>query len=333
MYFSADAGDGSHLWRQRFPDGAVEQITSGPTEEEGLMVSADGRSLVTSVGLRQQAVWLHDATGEHQLSVEGYASAPLLSADGHKVCYLVANRVPAGGLRKTPGELRMTDVESGRTERLLPGQMVTGFDLSPDGRIAAAVVEPDGGTHVWLISLDGRTTPRRVPMAKGDEPRFGSTGEIIFSASAGIMRIQQDGSGLRQVNSGCRNLGTTSPDGRWISGEKGAGTSPPTWLFSLSGADPVLISPEGDMRLRWASDGSRLYLSRNLTGRTYVWTVPKGSTLPPIPSGGFRTEAEIAALPGVEIIPHGDVGPSPAPNIYVFSRETVSRNIYQIPLQ
>src|SRR4029077_4669045 len=29
MYFSADTGAGSHIWRQRFPDGALEQVTSG----------------------------------------------------------------------------------------------------------------------------------------------------------------------------------------------------------------------------------------------------------------------------------------------------------------
>jgi hypothetical protein len=73
MYFSADPGDGSQLWRQRFPDGAVELLTSGPTEAEGLAVSPDGRSLVTSVGVRQRAAWLHDAAGDRQISVEGIA--------------------------------------------------------------------------------------------------------------------------------------------------------------------------------------------------------------------------------------------------------------------
>jgi DNA-binding winged helix-turn-helix (wHTH) protein len=36
MYFTAKAGGVNHIWRQRFPDGQPEQITSGPTEEEGL---------------------------------------------------------------------------------------------------------------------------------------------------------------------------------------------------------------------------------------------------------------------------------------------------------
>src|SRR5262249_54096728 len=30
MYFSSSAGGGYHTWRQRFPDGAPEQVTSGP---------------------------------------------------------------------------------------------------------------------------------------------------------------------------------------------------------------------------------------------------------------------------------------------------------------
>ena len=44
MYFSSDAGGIFHIWRQRFPDGQPEQITSGPTEEEGIAMAPDGRS-------------------------------------------------------------------------------------------------------------------------------------------------------------------------------------------------------------------------------------------------------------------------------------------------
>jgi hypothetical protein len=43
----------SHLWRQRFPDGSPEQITFGPTEEEGVAVEKTGRSLITSAGLHE----------------------------------------------------------------------------------------------------------------------------------------------------------------------------------------------------------------------------------------------------------------------------------------
>jgi hypothetical protein len=35
MYFSADAGDGFHIWRQRFPRGTPEQMRFGATERRG----------------------------------------------------------------------------------------------------------------------------------------------------------------------------------------------------------------------------------------------------------------------------------------------------------
>ena len=110
MYFSADAGAGYDIWRQRFPDGKPEEITSGPTEEEGLAMSADGRSLVTSVGLRQRSVWLHDVPGERQVSLEGYAYWPRFSADGRELYY----RIRKGAtIAFGPSELWMAHLESG----------------------------------------------------------------------------------------------------------------------------------------------------------------------------------------------------------------------------
>src|SRR5882762_4792614 len=50
VYVSANPEGHFHIWRQRFPDGSPEQVTSGPTEEEGIAMAADGKSFVTSVG-------------------------------------------------------------------------------------------------------------------------------------------------------------------------------------------------------------------------------------------------------------------------------------------
>ena len=67
-------------------------------------------------------------------------------------------------------------------------------------------------------------------------------------------------------------------------------------------------------------------------GRTYVLPVRRGSMLPDLPARGFRSEGEVAAVPGVQVIEHGDVAPGPTPSVYAFSRETVQRNLYRIPL-
>jgi hypothetical protein len=87
MYFSASAEGGAgldplhlygswHLWRQRFPNGAPEQITFGPTEEEGVAVAPDGRSLITSVGVRRSEIWIHDAQGDRALSSAAFLQWP-----------------------------------------------------------------------------------------------------------------------------------------------------------------------------------------------------------------------------------------------------------------
>ena len=82
MYFSGDAGGAFHIWRQSFSGGRLEQITSGTTEEEGIAMAPDGRSIVTSIGIVEGTVWVHDEKGDRQISSEGYAEAPSLSADG-----------------------------------------------------------------------------------------------------------------------------------------------------------------------------------------------------------------------------------------------------------
>src|SRR5579859_6472366 len=70
MYYNSNAVGGIHIWRQRFPDGLPEQVTSGPTEQEGIAMAPDGRSLITAVALSNTALWIHDRKGERQVSLE-----------------------------------------------------------------------------------------------------------------------------------------------------------------------------------------------------------------------------------------------------------------------
>src|ERR1022692_3770496 len=134
MYFSSDSGGAVHTWRQRFPDGQAEQITSGPTEEEGLAMAPDGRSFITAVRLTQSSIWLHDGGGDRQISLEGYAFRPKFTPDGKRLLYQVR--------KGASSELWVAELDSGRSEPLLPGFAVAkagpgsqgGYDISPDGR-------------------------------------------------------------------------------------------------------------------------------------------------------------------------------------------------------
>ena len=342
MYFTANAGDGFHVWRQRPGRGAPEQLTSGPTEEEGLAVAPDGASLITSVGLTLRSVWIHDAAGDRQVSLEGYAFWPLLSADGRAVVFRVTRGVGTG---QTPSELWTVEPDSGHKARLFPGQLVTGHDLSHDGRVVASIVEGEGRTGIWLAWLDGREPPQRIPNADGDNPRFAPGDAILYRAvengSSRLYRIRADGTGRQRVaEPGNWVSGTVSPDGEWLSGVDAAGAL--TVLYSTRGrASRPLFPSASTSRLRWSPDGTRAYLSIQYgqasafaEGRTYVLPLAKGSVLPPaLPPGGFRSESELAALAGVEVLPYGDVSLGPSPNVYAYSRVTTTRNLYRIPIE
>jgi hypothetical protein len=138
-------------------------------------------------------------------------------------------------------------------------------------------------------------------------------------------------------------LRDVSPDRQWviawaaIPGDK-SNSGMQTHAFPIGGGPPILIF--GDICvLRWEPDGKLLYLSiftgmqsAGAAGRTYILPLPPGKMLPNIPPGGFRSEAEIASLPGARVIDAADVAPGPTSDVYAFSRQTVQRNLYRIPI-
>ena len=134
MYFSAEVRGKFHTWRQRFPDGTVEQITSGVNEEEGTAITPDGRSLVTSVGTYETSIWVHNTKGDHQITSQGHAwyispeasGRTVFSADGSRVYYLVDRR-PQGGA----SELWFAEIRTGKNQSVVADSEQLGFDLSP----------------------------------------------------------------------------------------------------------------------------------------------------------------------------------------------------------
>ena len=115
-YFGAEVAGRRHLWRQRFPDGQPVQITTGTTEEDGMAMAPDGRSLITSISTQQSAVWIHDSHGDHAVSTEGYAAyrddgwPPSFSSDGKHLYYLLRRDSPESAHLANKGELTWSEL-------------------------------------------------------------------------------------------------------------------------------------------------------------------------------------------------------------------------------
>jgi Tol biopolymer transport system component len=339
MYFSSLAGGSSHIWRQRFPDGQPQQMTSGPTVEEGIAMAPDGRSFVTAVALETSSLLVHDASGERQISLEGNAANPKFTPDGKKLCYQIQKEAPDERqfMSRVPGEIWVSDLQSGHSEPLVPGLQALDYDISTDGQqIVMEVEDGQGKPQLWLASFERQSPPRQVPNAEGRQPRFGPDGEIFFRSSDSAYRVRSDGTGLRKaIEQPIAILRTLSPDGRWlVAWAPTPGDGPAAdQVFPLGGGPAVLIG--GGSEVQWSRGGGAFSLTGGVVaeGRTYLIPLAPGEVLPRIPAGGLRSEEDVARLPGARRVDDPVAVPGPSPDVYAFLRTTTQRNLYRIPIQ
>jgi len=351
MYFTSSSSGAFHIWRQRFPRGRPEQITSGPTEEEGIAVAPDGLSLITAVGSRQSSVWVRDLSGKRQVSLEGFSYDPTFTPDGKRLCYRVLKGTFA---TSETSELRLVDLESGHVETLLPGFAIVGlphrtYDISPDNsRVVVTALDHEGKRRLWLTSFDRRLPPHQVPNIEGDNPLFGPAGELFFRGVEGnapfVYRVREDGTGLKKIiDQRVGMLDSTSPDGRWLAVKltpevKGSSTA----VISLREGASVRPITSGsfnlnDIAVRWSVDMRSIYITLQVTEepgavmKAYEIPLPRGRSLPEIPATGLQSEEEIAKLPGARLLDEFD-SPGITPGMYAFVRMAVERNLFRIPL-
>jgi Tol biopolymer transport system component len=340
MYFSSEAGGLYHIWRQRFPDGQPQQVTSGPTEEEGLAMAPDGRSFVTAVALENVSVWIRDARGQRQISLEGNAADPKFTPDGKKLCYRIVTKTPNEfQFSREAGEVWVADLESGRSAPLAPGFQAAAYDISGDGgQVVMEAEDREGKPRLWLTSFERQEPPHPIPNVEGRQPSFGP-GEIFFRGTDGIdgfvYRVRPDGTGMRRaLEQPILTLYTVSPDGRWIVGwsRLPGNESPSNYAFSVGGGPPVHLSDW--INLHWSAGGGSLSISELpfAEGRSYIVPLPPGESLPPVPAAGFTSEEEVARLPGARRADILDVVPGQSPDVYAFIRINTQRNLYRIPV-
>jgi len=342
MYFSSDAGGHFHIWRQRFPDGVPLQLTSGATEEEGIAMAPDGRSLITSVGLVQSTIMLHDSKGERQLSSANYAVRPQFSPDGQYIFYLVPPPGNSGHLFGS-GELFRVSLETGENQHLLPGLSMSGYALFHDGkRVVFSADDPKGHSRLWIADLDLRSSPRQFPSTVDeDTPEVDQNGNIYFRASEGgsnfLYRMKEDGSDrVRALPSSIISSHGLSPDGHWaVVGQVSSTSAVAADVVAapLDGGIPVTISHELS-EVIWGNQGKILaiLLHERGAGKTVLFQVAAVNGVPSLPPDGVDLTDRPETLKGAKVMDHLIV-PGPNPGQYAYLRQSVHRNLYRIPLR
>jgi eukaryotic-like serine/threonine-protein kinase len=345
IYVSANEGGRFHIWRQHFPGGAPEQVTSGPTEEEGIAMAPDGRSFLTSVGTQYWTIWIHDAKGEHQLSSEGDAFATSFSSDGKKLFYLKRSG------QNSPAELWSMELASGKSDRVVPGYGVdstytdnfASYAVTADGsRVAFLKRDEKGISHLWLASTDHRTSPQQLPSVENeDSPMFLPNGNLVYRASDKgknyIYTRQPDGSGRRKLlEEAILDLTSVSPDGRWIVvlKKEDADKDHPyrTLAYPNGTGKPVMLCAM--CLVSWSMDGKYLVMQLGLPtsalSHTYLLPVSGERGLPELQPEGLRSPGDLKKSQGALVLPQVDsvLGPEK----YSYTITSIRRNIYRIPI-
>jgi eukaryotic-like serine/threonine-protein kinase len=335
MYFTAEVDGPSHLWRQRFPDGVPELLTSsGVTEEEGVAVAPDGQSLVTSIGVRQGSLWLHSANGERLLSSEGYAHRPGLSADGRRL-YFLLRRASAAGVN----ELRVMDLETQKSDRVLPDFSVLDYAVSRDEQhVAFTTRAADRSLEIWVAALDRRTAPRRVAQG-GDTVAFGADRDLVFRSVEGqsnvVTRIGLDGqSRVPFLETSATEIMGTSPDGRWVTyGGEFRREQFGVWAMPVYGGESKILC-RGGCRPQWSPDGASLYLRTGFQPGAPALVLPlePGRAFPEFPSGSEDALTAWRKLPGARVIERPPSIPGLDETTYIVSKVDERRNLFRVPL-
>jgi Tol biopolymer transport system component len=344
MYFTAWVEGQSHIWRQRFPEGEPEQITFGPSEEDGVAVEPEGRALITSVGVQESAIWIHDSSGARPLSSEGevvsWLSPPIFSPDAKTLYYL---------LRRGDGfgpELWRTVVDSGKNEAVFPGISMTAFDLSQDGkRVVYTTAASDGTAQLWLGPVDRRSPATKVGIAGAKAPHFGLDGKILFLRAEGntnfLEQVDPDGlHGSKVFSYPILEFQGVSPSRRWITAavptKPGTGFPAAVMAIPLDGGAPRRICASY-CTPSWSTDGKFLFVpveesSRTSLGRSLAIPVGPGESLPDLPVGGIPPLAEPGVVRGAESVGRANLVPGKNPEYYAWVNTTVHRNLYRISL-
>jgi hypothetical protein len=345
MYLGVQVGGRYHLWRQRFPDGRPEQITFGSTEEAGIAVAPDGRSLITSIITTQNTIWIHDAHGDRAISNEGYAdnTPPVFSSDGRRLYYLLRRDSP-----ESPAELTRADLASGKSEVVIPGISIRGYDISNDENQVVYSTQPPGQpSELWIAPLNRSAPPRRISAGGEVSPFFGSNNQVLFRFTEGSVyylgAMNFDGTGRRKaLPLTVLNIDHISPDRRvLILSTELTGTpnrEPGAVAVTLEDGRVQKICAT-DCNVAWSPDERNFYIqikppSRDdPAGKTVAIRVPPGKSLPLFPPEAVQNLAEWTKISGVKIVEHANIAPSPSPYIYAYVKPSLHANLFRIPLR
>jgi hypothetical protein len=249
--------------------------------------------------------------------------------------------------RETPGagtELARIDLDSGRSETVLPGVSVLEYDISNNGKEVVFSQQPHGAaSQIWLAALDRSSPPKLIASSGETSPYFGPDGKIIFRLTAAsshyLARMNRDGSEhSRIVPYPIGNITSVSPDRCWVLAltPRPEGSGLATIASPVCRGVPARIC-RGPCFASWDPSGGTFYIELEAPsgagpGKTLAIPVPTGKVFPILPDGGFTGHENLAEFPGSRVVAGWAISPGPDPSIYAYVKTSMQRNLFRMPM-
>jgi Tol biopolymer transport system component len=261
---------------------------------------------------------------------------PRFSRDGKLLYYLMRH-----DLSSSSSELWRKDLETGKSEAVLPGLSMEEYDVSNDGKELVFSTQPRGKScQLWLAELDGSAPPRMITSTGERAPHFGPGANIIFQFTDGkanyIGQIRTDGSERSKLFPyPISALVAISPDRHWVVADVPLPDGDDIRAIPLRGGSSRRICTW--CSVDWAPDGKFFYIglppnSRTARATTLVIPLPAGETLPKLPFLGLRRPEDAKGIPGTRLLDGWFLSPGPSPNAFAYVKTAMHRNLYRIPV-
>jgi hypothetical protein len=192
-----------------------------------------------------------------------------------------------------------------------------------------------------VAPLDRRASPKKLTLSVALRPYFGAGGEVYFLLPEGhqefLYSVAPNQIAPRETNQEPRaEFSGISPHGNWwLSGYGPATiTARPT-----TGGSPIRIC--SSCEVGWVPGGKFLCIrfrkpGEITGGKTIVIALPDGKELPMLPPAGLGSAEDVKGLnvvAEIDMTGKSIFAPSPDPSVYAYSRTTVQRNLFRIPLK